>query len=1584
MDRIFYKRMIFLLVLVIIMIPLLYSKTLTTLTSGETNRNITFASGGNWSVVYISLPQNASVSSAVMNLSGFTTIQTDSFYPIKDARVYNNSRDVVQGTLSSIDNFLRLPTGLDARALFQWNLTSLSPSIKIINNNITLTYSNSCNGIPHNIYELNRSWNEGTCSNNLNSNSCNGTTWNERYYDDNLNDGCSSIDDPDWCGITSGSGGGGDYNNSILVSIISSSPTTFSLPNSTIQKWINDSLNYGIISIATDEICELNPTWHSREATTLSNRPILKIDYTIYPSNLTLDIGTLDGIAEFNTTPLSFTTTNKTADFASKINSYLSTCTPTNGNCSIPLNFSSKTAGIVQISAININYTIPPTTTLNSPPTNSLVNYTSISFNCSAVSDTDRLWNISLYHNITGTWAINQTVDTLGTSAIAFINITNIPAKSFIWNCLAYSGFNDNITKTDFADSNFTLTIDNLKPFYNQNGTNDTLPRKNEVVKFYVNWTDTNGTLDTYIFGWNDTGSWVNNSVADFTSNPQNVTITKTITAIRDKQICWYMRVNDTAQNVNTTLEYCFTTQNTPPVFSADLIDKTVTTPSSLSYDIDCTDTDSDAITYSDNSTLFDINSATGLITDIPTENEDGTYLINITCSDGTDIVWDTFTYIINDGTPPTFSNAVNRSIDFKRYSNFTANITISDGLALNYSIFSTNASGSWVNNSPISMNGLTSFRFNNSKNISIGYPNQVCWKVFANDSAGTLSTSDDYCFNLINSIPTHINPILNTTFGTNYTNETLYCYNQSGNDFDNDNIVFNYKWYKNNILNATRWINDSSLVLYLPFDGNTTLDYGRDNDGSGFNTTYIDGKIGGSYNFNATKSYINITNWNKNDIFNGTISVWLNFHDNLSSIISIKPQGITNHGGVWLSSWTNSGDYRIYCGYGEEPDGGGWTEANFIWDSTYQSGWHHIVCQWDNSSGASIYADGILKNTNAVPRGVSTTDTLMIGNGLTLENQFNGSIDEVMIWNRSLSASEIDQIYQATKDGFAVMNISQTTHFENWTCEMTPYDFQDSGIPLNSTNLTIKNYPPYYIETLQNQTIKTYQHWVLDVNCTDLDQDTITYALNNTDIPIDSSTGIINWTPIYTDDGSIFDLNVTCNDSYGIINDTITITVQKCTDADSDMSCADEDDYPDCDDNNINVIGLHDDTYINRDTTLCQRNYFINDIGATGVIIFNSSSSTLNFNNSNLTGGNVGVGVKTANINNTIKNCNIDTFETGIYLYYADSISIDNCSISDTLDYSIYLYYSTYTNITDLYTNNTNNLLLYNSDYNILKNSNITYSTNSLTISYSDSNTFINNSYYNSSDYLIYMTQSSNNIFTNETLDYGYAGIYSTSFLSTSQKNKFYNTKIINTLTNHIETSSIINISFINSTFNKSLIAGQNIYVYQYLNANVSDNSTGNAIGSANCSFYNQSNDFFFNYSSDANGNLPENIEIREYVYNDNFFYDTNYTINCTASGYFNYSNTFNITSQLKFNVNMTNSTITGCNPPSVGEWFIYNCSHSNIVLQIPMNITIATGNWWNLSNVTLNLTSQSRQYIARNYTSRWYRANVTRINYY
>ncbi|MFC1754160.1 Ig-like domain-containing protein [Thermoproteota archaeon] len=98
-----------------------------------------------------------------------------------------------------------------------------------------------------------------------------------------------------------------------------------------------------------------------------------------------------------------------------------------------------------------IVHLISPVDTFNS----TLVN---ISLECNATNL--NLTNITLYTNMSGSWAPNQTVDRTGTFAEVMFNLTDMPDGHYTWNCFAVDEYNNSA----FAFENRTFHIDAVPP----------------------------------------------------------------------------------------------------------------------------------------------------------------------------------------------------------------------------------------------------------------------------------------------------------------------------------------------------------------------------------------------------------------------------------------------------------------------------------------------------------------------------------------------------------------------------------------------------------------------------------------------------------------------------------------------------------------------------------------------------------------------------------------------------------------------------------------------------------------------------------------------------------------------------------------------------------------------------------------------------------------------------------------------------------------------------------------------------------------------------------------------------------------
>jgi hypothetical protein len=76
---------------------------------------------------------------------------------------------------------------------------------------------------------------------------------------------------------------------------------------------------------------------------------------------------------------------------------------------------------------------------------------------------------------------------------------------------------------------------------------------------------------------------------------------------------------------------------------------------------------------------------------------------------------------------------------------------------------------------------------------------------------------------------------------------------------------------------------------------------------------------------------------------------------------------------------------------------------------------WHHCVVTYDGAGNIAFYKNGSAVDTQTVSwtDGVGTADA-WIGSFLGASNYFGGIIDEVGIWNRVLTSSEVTELYNS------------------------------------------------------------------------------------------------------------------------------------------------------------------------------------------------------------------------------------------------------------------------------------------------------------------------------------------------------------------------------------------------------------------------------------------------------------------------------------------------------------------------------------------------------------------------------------------
>jgi len=236
----------------------------------------------------------------------------------------------------------------------------------------------------------------------------------------------------------------------------------------------------------------------------------------------------------------------------------------------------------------------------------------------------------------------------------------------------------------------------------------------------------------------------------------------------------------------------------------------------------------------------------------------------------------------------------------------------------------------------------------------------------------------------------------------------------------------------------------DDGLVLYMPFsepNGSTQYDrspYG--NDGTQVNGTTCNatlGKYGGACDFDGAGSSINIGDSSSLNITEAiTIESWVKFNalsqpSGTSKFPTIVSKNPVND--AYLLFLSNSDFITLRLDIGGIQDVG----STFI-PSTDR--WYHVAGTYDGSE-MKLYIDGVLDNSKSQTGSIdSTTDDLTIGRFSTDTGFFNGSIDEVMIYSRSLSQDEIRTHYlrgsgfgasgAIIADKFRIVNTSGNVNF--------------------------------------------------------------------------------------------------------------------------------------------------------------------------------------------------------------------------------------------------------------------------------------------------------------------------------------------------------------------------------------------------------------------------------------------------------------------------------------------------------------------------------------------------------------------------
>jgi concanavalin A-like lectin/glucanase superfamily protein len=205
----------------------------------------------------------------------------------------------------------------------------------------------------------------------------------------------------------------------------------------------------------------------------------------------------------------------------------------------------------------------------------------------------------------------------------------------------------------------------------------------------------------------------------------------------------------------------------------------------------------------------------------------------------------------------------------------------------------------------------------------------------------------------------------------------------------------------------GTSTFNDSSMVLYYPFNGNANDESFYGNHGLITGATLTTDRfenVDAAYEFDGDFDFIE-TNTTY-DFQNRSVSFWTLVYDISSERQIIDQDDISLDYGAFSASFKIDSSLYGNCG-GEGPQ--------LIEENPFLYQWYHIVLI-RNASSTNIYVNGTLSHTGT-PSGngnsVQPNDDLVIGTYRAMDGQFfYGKIDDIVIYNRILSSTEIDSLY--------------------------------------------------------------------------------------------------------------------------------------------------------------------------------------------------------------------------------------------------------------------------------------------------------------------------------------------------------------------------------------------------------------------------------------------------------------------------------------------------------------------------------------------------------------------------------------------
>ena len=165
---------------------------------------------------------------------------------------------------------------------------------------------------------------------------------------------------------------------------------------------------------------------------------------------------------------------------------------------------------------------------------------------------------------------------------------------------------------------------------------------------------------------------------------------------------------------------------------------------------------------------------------------------------------------------------------------------------------------------------------------------------------------------------------------------------------------------------------------------------------------------------FNGVDSYVDAGDFSSLIGQTVSASMWFKTNSTFSSNEDLLSFGLQTTGSVSTQRvfFDTSGVLVASINNG----GGGFATTSY--SGLNDGNWHHLVCIWQGgtvTNGIKIYVDGSLASQANSTQSLTSAVQFVIGENLHYDSNFDGSIDEVAVWDSALSSCDIKGIYEGS-----------------------------------------------------------------------------------------------------------------------------------------------------------------------------------------------------------------------------------------------------------------------------------------------------------------------------------------------------------------------------------------------------------------------------------------------------------------------------------------------------------------------------------------------------------------------------------------